>query len=225
MKSFKTESKKVLDLMINSIYTHKEIFLRELLSNCSDAIDKLHYKSLAENLSEISRGDFKIQIEVNKENRTIKITDNGIGMTKEDLENNLLIWQAIADIEREEDLGNYEKAREYVYFFLEHAPVLHPLFEGTLLSESIFLDSLLGYASKRTDGFYEKIKKNKFLQNMAFFHRTSYAYFVLYQKDSEQAKRSLENWQQALKKISSPEEKAFEERQMAYLENILSANL
>ena len=144
---------------------------------------------------------------------------------KEDLENNLLIWQAIADIEREEDLGNYEKAREYVYFFLEHAPVLHPLFEGTLLSESIFLDSLLGYASKRTDGFYEKIKKNKFLQNMAFFHRTSYAYFVLYQKDSEQAKRSLENWQQALKKISSPEEKAFEERQMAYLENILSANL
>ena len=89
MKSFKTESKKVLDLMINSIYTHKEIFLRELLSNCSDAIDKLYYKSLTENIGEISRGDFKIEISIDKENRIIKISDNGIGMTKEELENNL----------------------------------------------------------------------------------------------------------------------------------------
>ena len=109
MKSFKTESKKVLDLMINSIYTHKEIFLRELLSNCSDAIDKLHYKSLAENLSEISRGDFKIQIEVNKENRTIKITDNGIGMTKEDLENNLGV---IAKSGSQDFKANVEKSED-----------------------------------------------------------------------------------------------------------------
>ncbi len=89
MKSFKTESKKILDLMINSIYTHKEIFLRELLSNCSDAIDKLYYKSLTDNISDISRGDFYIEITADKEARTIKITDNGIGMTYEDLENNL----------------------------------------------------------------------------------------------------------------------------------------
>ncbi len=89
MKSFKTESKKVLDMMINSIYTHKEIFLRELLSNCSDAIDKLYYKSLTENLGDINRGDFKIEIVADKAARTLKITDNGIGMTKEELENNL----------------------------------------------------------------------------------------------------------------------------------------
>ena len=89
MKSFKTESKKILDMMINSIYTHKEIFLRELLSNCSDAIDKLYYKSLNENLGEISRGDFRIDIVCDKEARTLTVKDNGIGMTKEELENNL----------------------------------------------------------------------------------------------------------------------------------------
>lgn len=89
MKSFKTESKKILDMMINSIYTHKEIFLRELLSNCSDAIDKLYYKALTENLSHINRGDLNIKIELDKQARTITITDNGIGMTKEELENNL----------------------------------------------------------------------------------------------------------------------------------------
>ncbi len=89
MKKFKTESQRVLDLMINSIYTNKEIFLRELLSNCSDAIDKLYYKSLTDNISGLSRNDFYIDVEVNKENRTIKITDNGIGMNAEELESNL----------------------------------------------------------------------------------------------------------------------------------------
>ncbi len=89
MKKFKTESQRVLDLMINSIYTNKEIFLRELLSNCSDAIDKLYYKSLTDNLSGFTRNDFYIDIEINKDARTIKITDNGIGMTALELENNL----------------------------------------------------------------------------------------------------------------------------------------
>ncbi len=88
MKNFKTESKRILDLMINSIYTHKEIFLRELISNCSDAIDKLYYKSLSENIG-LSRGDFDIKIKADKENRTLTICDNGIGMTAEELENNL----------------------------------------------------------------------------------------------------------------------------------------
>ena len=88
MKSFKTESKRVLDLMINSIYTHKEIFLRELISNCSDAIDKLYYKSLSENIG-LNRGDFDIKIKADKENRILTISDNGIGMTAEELENNL----------------------------------------------------------------------------------------------------------------------------------------
>ncbi len=89
MKKFKTESQRVLDLMINSIYTHKEIFIRELLSNCSDAIDKLYYKSLTGGISGLNREDFAIDITLDKENRILKIADNGIGMTAEELENNL----------------------------------------------------------------------------------------------------------------------------------------
>ncbi|MBQ9782744.1 MAG: ATP-binding protein, partial [Clostridia bacterium] len=89
MKKFKTESQRVLDLMINSIYTNKEIFLRELLSNCSDAIDKLYYKSLTDNISGLTRNDFSINIYIDKEERSITISDNGIGMTADELEKNL----------------------------------------------------------------------------------------------------------------------------------------
>lgn len=89
MKKFKAESKKVLDLMINSIYTNKEIFLRELLSNASDAIDKLYYKSLQLGNTGLTRSDFAIMIKTDSEKRTLTISDNGIGMTKDDLENNL----------------------------------------------------------------------------------------------------------------------------------------
>jgi molecular chaperone HtpG len=88
-KQFKAESKKLLDMMINSIYTHKEIFLRELISNASDAIDKLYFKSLTDDSVKLAREDFKIHIDLDKESRTIKISDNGIGMTAEELENNL----------------------------------------------------------------------------------------------------------------------------------------
>lgn len=88
-KQFKAESKRLLDLMINSIYTHKEIFLRELISNASDAIDKLYYRSLSENLTGVSREDFSIDLAIDKEARILTVEDNGIGMTKEELENNL----------------------------------------------------------------------------------------------------------------------------------------
>ena len=88
-KQFKTESKKLLDMMINSIYTHKEIFLREIISNASDAIDKLCYRSLTDENVGMERSDFRIRITVDKENRIITVSDNGIGMTKEELENNL----------------------------------------------------------------------------------------------------------------------------------------
>ena len=88
-KQFKAESKKLLDMMINSIYTHKEIFLRELISNASDAIDKLYFKSLTDDKVGLNKDDFAIWISADKENRTLKITDNGIGMTAEELENNL----------------------------------------------------------------------------------------------------------------------------------------
>ncbi len=85
---FKAESKRLLEMMINSIYTHKEIFLRELISNASDAMDKLYFKSMSENTG-ITRSDMAIKLEVNKDDRKLIITDNGIGMTREELENNL----------------------------------------------------------------------------------------------------------------------------------------
>lgn len=88
-REFKTESKRVLDLMINSIYTNREIFLRELISNASDAIDKLYYKSLTDKEIKINKKDLKIRIDYDKDKRTITITDNGIGMTEKELENNL----------------------------------------------------------------------------------------------------------------------------------------
>ena len=85
-KQFKAESKRLLEMMINSIYTHKEIFLRELISNASDAIDKLYFKSLTDDKVGLSKDDFAIWIEADKDNRTLKITDNGIGMTEEELD-------------------------------------------------------------------------------------------------------------------------------------------
>ncbi len=88
-KQFKAESKRLLDLMVNSIYTHKEIFLRELISNASDAEDKLAYKSLTDDTVEVKRKDLKITIVPDKQMRTLTISDNGIGMSKEDLESNL----------------------------------------------------------------------------------------------------------------------------------------
>ncbi|CAM2780982.1 molecular chaperone HtpG [Clostridium sporogenes] len=88
-KQFKAESKRLLDLMINSIYTHKEIFLRELISNASDAIDKIYYKTLTDDSLKFERDDYYIKVISDKENRILKIADTGIGMTKEELENNL----------------------------------------------------------------------------------------------------------------------------------------
>ena len=88
-KEFQAESKKLMDMMINSIYTNKEIFLRELISNASDAIDKLYYKSLTDTSVGMNKGDFRILITRDKENRILTVEDNGIGMTKEELEQNL----------------------------------------------------------------------------------------------------------------------------------------
>lgn len=88
-KQFKAESKKLLDLMINSIYTNKEIFLRELISNASDAIDKLNYRALTDKNLKVDRDNFKITISIDKDNRKLVISDNGCGMTEEELETNL----------------------------------------------------------------------------------------------------------------------------------------
>jgi len=88
-KQFKTESKKLLDMMIGSIYTHKEIFLRELISNASDAIDKLYFRSLTDPSVQLSKGDYRIELSFDKEARTITVSDNGCGMSAEEMENNL----------------------------------------------------------------------------------------------------------------------------------------
>ena len=144
---------------------------------------------------------------------------------KKELENVLLIWQALACIEREEDCGNYEKAKETVDWVLNHAPFIFPLYEGILQSEAVFLDSLLSDSSERTDKFYEKLKKINQLQNIPPFQRASYAYFALYKKDSEKAQQALENLRKTLKKIPLPADFDFEQRQLQKIESILSANL
>ena len=88
-KQFKAESKKLLDMMIHSIYTHKEIFLRELISNASDAVDKLYFRSLTDDSIGLNRSDFCIRLTVDAEHRLLTVSDNGIGMTAQELENNL----------------------------------------------------------------------------------------------------------------------------------------
>ena len=107
-KQFKTESKRILDLMINSIYTHKEIFLRELISNASDALDKLAYKSLTDDGVGMNRSDFKIHLSVDKEERTLTVSDNGIGMTAEELENNLGVIARSGSLQFKEDMARAE---------------------------------------------------------------------------------------------------------------------
>ena len=89
MRKFKTESKKLLDLMINSIYTNREIFLRELVSNASDAIDKLYLKSLTDSSVQVDQANLAINVAFDKDARTITVSDNGIGMTADEMEKNL----------------------------------------------------------------------------------------------------------------------------------------
>lgn len=108
-KQFKAESKKLLDMMINSIYTHKEIFLREIISNASDAIDKLCYRSLTDENVGMERGDFKIRITADKDARVITVSDNGIGMTKEELESNLGVIARSGSLNFKDGLGEDEQ--------------------------------------------------------------------------------------------------------------------
>ena len=88
-RQFKTESKRIMDMMVNSIYTHKEIFLRELISNASDAIDKLNYKVLTESDSKVGKDDFRIDVKIDRDAKTVTVSDNGIGMTADEMEKNL----------------------------------------------------------------------------------------------------------------------------------------
>ena len=109
-KEFKAESKRLLDLMINSIYTHKEIFLREIISNASDAIDKLCYRSLTDDKVGLSRDQFEIRLTVDAENRLLTVSDNGIGMDETDLENNLGVIASSGSLQFRKELEGEESA-------------------------------------------------------------------------------------------------------------------
>ena len=111
-KQFKAESKRLLDLMINSIYTHKELFLRELISNASDAEDKLAYKALTDDQVPVDRKDLKITIVPDKEMRTLTVSDNGVGMTREELENNLGTIAKSGSFQFKQDLAKEEKGED-----------------------------------------------------------------------------------------------------------------
>ena len=104
-KKFKAESKRLLDLMINSIYTHREIFLREIISNASDAIDKLCYRSLTDENVGLKREDFRIVIQADPEGRTLTVSDNGIGMSEEELENNLGVIASSGTYQFRQEVG------------------------------------------------------------------------------------------------------------------------
>ena len=112
-KQFKAESKRLLDLMINSIYTHKEIFLRELISNASDAVDKLAYKALTDDQVGLNRSDFKITLTPDQLARTLTISDNGIGMTKEELEQNLGTIARSGSLQFKQELAKQENGGEH----------------------------------------------------------------------------------------------------------------
>ena len=106
-KQFRAESKRLLDMMIHSIYTHKEIFLRELVSNASDAIDKLYFRSLTDDTVSTKKEDFLIRLSLDKDARTLTVCDNGIGMTRDELEKNLgtIAKSGSLDFKRENETG------------------------------------------------------------------------------------------------------------------------
>ena len=108
-KQFKAESKRLMDLMINSIYTHKEIFLREIISNASDAIDKLCYLSLTDNNVGMTRDDFRIRVKIDRETRTITVSDNGVGMNRDEMESNLGVIARSGSFQFKNDMGDNEQ--------------------------------------------------------------------------------------------------------------------
>lgn len=152
-KEFKTESKKILNMMINSIYTNEEIFLRELISNSSDALDKLYYKSLTDKKLSIKKEDLKIKISFDKDNRTITITDNGIGMTKEELENNLgTIARSGSELFKleNEHKENIDIIGQFGVGFYSSFMVSDKV---TVLSKSAFSDEAYLWESEGADGY------------------------------------------------------------------------
>ena len=156
-KQFKAESKRLLDLMINSIYTHKEIFLRELISNASDAEDKLAYKSLTDENVDVKRGDLKITIIPDKEMRTLTISDNGVGMTKEVLESDLGTIAHSGSGKFKADLAADDKAAEKIDVIGQFGVGFYSAFmvadSVTVLSKAYGSDEAWMWQSNGADGY------------------------------------------------------------------------
>lgn len=156
-KQFKAESKRLLDLMINSIYTNKEIFLREIISNASDAIDKLCYKSLTDDQVGLNRDDFRIDIIVDKNARTITVRDNGIGMSKEEAENNLGVIAKSGSYAFKNEMSETEKNQEDLSIIGQFGVGFYSAFmvsdEVTVISRKYGEDSAVMWQSKGADGY------------------------------------------------------------------------
>ncbi len=152
-KEFKSSSKRVLDLMINSIYTNKEIFLRELLSNASDAIDKLYYRSLTDKSLNVDKSDLRITIEADKDNRMLTITDNGCGMTEEELENNLGTIAESGSLKFKEENDGKNDAQIIGQFGVGFYSAFMVSKKVEVITKSVNSDDAYIWSSEGTDGY------------------------------------------------------------------------
>ena len=161
MKEFKSESKRLLDLMINSIYTNKDIFLRELISNASDALDKLNYRSLTDKDVKVNKEDLEINLEYNKDKRTLTIKDNGCGMTKEELESNLGTIAKSGSLSFKENMTKDEKIDIIGQFGVGFYSAFMVSDKITVKSLSIDSDKAYSWESTGADGYEIKECKKK----------------------------------------------------------------
>ena len=150
---FKSESKKLLDLMINSIYTNKDIFLRELISNASDALDKLYYRSLTDDKVSVSKDDLKIDLAFDKDERTITISDNGIGMTKEELAENLGTIAKSGTLDFKDNMSKEDKLDVIGQFGVGFYSAFMVADKITVESKSIDSKEAYVWESKGVDGY------------------------------------------------------------------------
>ena len=158
-REFKSESKRLLDLMINSIYTNKDIFLRELISNASDAIDKLHYRSLTDDKIKINKDDLEISLSIDEKNRTITISDNGCGMTEEELENNLGTIAKSGSLSFKEMLEKKDEVNIIGQFGVGFYSAFMVSKKIEVLSKSVDSDKAYLWVSSGLDGY--EIKESK----------------------------------------------------------------
>ena len=160
-KKFKSESKRLLDLMINSIYTNKDIFLRELISNSSDALDKLYYRSLTDKKIKVDKDELEIEIAFDKDNRTLSITDNGCGMTKEELEENLGTIAKSGSLSFKENMTKDEKIDIIGQFGVGFYSAFMVSDKITVTSRSIDSKEAFTWVSEGADGYTIEEAKRK----------------------------------------------------------------